>query len=76
MHLLQEVQGGLAILLCVMLVVGVFGNLMTIYIIISRRKLRTNYNAYVANLAIADILLLAVNLPTTIMEFFKGMSKS
>lgn len=65
-------QTGLGVILCLMLVVGVIGNLMTMYIIISRRKLRTNYNAYVANLAVADILLLAVNLPTTIMEFFKG----
>lgn len=65
-------QTGLGVILCLMLVIGVIGNLMTMYIIISRRKLRTNYNAYVANLAVADILLLAVNLPTTIMEFFKG----
>lgn len=62
----------MAIFLCVALVIGVLGNVMTIYIIISRKKLRTSYNAYVANLAIADILLLAVNLPTTIMEFIQG----
>jgi len=47
---------------------------MTIYVITKRKKLRTHSNVYVANLAVADILLLSVNLPTTILEFFNGKS--
>jgi len=45
---------------------------MTIYVIATTKKLQTIPNVYVANLAVADLLLLCVNLPTTIMEFFTG----
>ncbi|KAF6016925.1 hypothetical protein EB796_024765 [Bugula neritina] len=68
----KEVQIALASFLCIALAVGIVGNLMTIYVITKRKKLRTHSNVYVANLAVADILLLSVNLPTTILEFFNG----
>lgn len=71
--LLQGFQVALGVVLSVALVVGILGNILTIIVITSKRKLRTTTNLFVANLAVADIVLLAVNLPINIYEFFQGM---
>ncbi|XP_067950337.1 G-protein coupled receptor moody-like [Watersipora subatra] len=68
----QGLETGLAIFLTFALALGVLGNLLTIIVISREKKLRTHSNVYVVNLAVVDILLLSVNLPTAIMEYFKG----
>lgn len=65
---MQEFQTAFAVFLTIALVVGVVGNALTITIIAINKRLQTTTNVFVTNLAVADIVLLCVNLPTTIWE--------
>ena len=51
----------LSIIYSIFLIVGVFGNLSTCMVIISKEYMRTATNIYLLNLAIADIATLVIS---------------
>ena len=54
----------------VIFVIGVFGNLMVIYVIIKVKNMRTATNVFLLNLSVADVLVLLVCQPAGLLEFF------
>lgn len=58
----------------IILVVGLFGNGMLLFIFIRHRKLRTSANVMIINLAVCDILNLSVNAPLHSYFHYEGGS--
>lgn len=54
---------------CLITVIGLAGNLMVIYIITTRRKMRTLTNMMLLNLAVADVCFLVTCPPFTALHF-------
>ena len=51
-------------------VTGVLGNAVTLAVLLANRHMRTATNAYLANLAIADLVFLLSGLPLEVHDFF------
>lgn len=46
--------------------VSLFGNLMVIYVVLSKRRMRTTTNILIANLTFSDLMMTAFNIPLTV----------
>ncbi|CAF2109975.1 unnamed protein product [Rotaria magnacalcarata] len=55
----------LIVFYCLILILGLLGNSMVIYVAIRKKKYRNVTNCYVINLAVADLLFLTVAIPYT-----------
>lgn len=53
------------------LVTGLFGNLCTCFVIVKNRYMHTTVNFYLFSLAVSDLLLLIVGLPTELWAFWQ-----
>ncbi|VDN05313.1 unnamed protein product [Thelazia callipaeda] len=51
-----------------LMVIGVCGNSLVVYVVIRRKKLWTSMNFFLANLALSDLLVLLVCLPPTVIN--------
>ncbi|GFS07574.1 orexin receptor type 2-like, partial [Elysia marginata] len=51
-------------------VVGIVGNILVILVVSRVRDMRTSINLYLANLSVADLLVLLVCQPTALIEFY------
>lgn len=58
------------LLYCVIFLVGVVGNLLVIIVIVYGRSMRTSVNMYLANLCVADVLVILVCMPTALADIF------
>jgi hypothetical protein len=54
----------------ILFVLGLFGNILVIYVIIKVKNMRTPTNVYLLNLSAADVLVLLVCQPAGLLEFF------
>jgi len=54
----------------IIFLVGVIGNLLVILVIVYGRSMRTSVNMYLANLCVADILVIIVCMPTALADIF------
>lgn len=58
------------ILYCIIFIVGIVGNLLVIVVIVYGRSMRTTVNKYLANLCVADVLVILVCMPTALADIF------
>uniref|UniRef100_UPI00358DF962 neuropeptide Y receptor type 2-like n=1 Tax=Myxine glutinosa TaxID=7769 RepID=UPI00358DF962 len=63
---LQAVQVALIAAYSLIILLGVFGNSMVIYLVLRHRYMRTVTNLFIANLALADLLVNTLCLPFTL----------
>lgn len=54
----------------IIFVTGVLGNSVTLAVLLANRHMRTATNAYLANLAIADLVFLLSGLPLEVHDFY------
>ena len=64
MYILVSVSYGL------ILIIGLVGNIMVIYVVSTNASMRTSTNVFLVNLSIADICVLVVCVPTALTEFY------
>jgi allatostatin receptor len=57
------------IVFCVIIFVGVVGNLIVVYVTLARRKMRTTVNLLLLNLAASDLIFLMVCVPFMAYHF-------
>uniref|UniRef100_A0AC35TI11 G_PROTEIN_RECEP_F1_2 domain-containing protein n=1 Tax=Rhabditophanes sp. KR3021 TaxID=114890 RepID=A0AC35TI11_9BILA len=53
---------------CCIFCVSVFGNTMVVYVILSQKSMRTSTNLYLLNLALSDLLLSVICMPSTVVS--------
>ncbi|XP_022801967.1 substance-P receptor-like [Stylophora pistillata] len=58
----------------VIFVLGFFGNICIIYIVVSRKRMRTNFNFLVVNMAVADLLVSLFLMPVVVKFLYTGSS--
>ena len=59
---------GLSAIFCVVGIVGIIGNVLVIYIVLSDKKMRTSVtNLFIMNLALADLLIMIFGVPEIVM---------
>ena len=58
------------ILNIIIFVVGIVGNVLVILVVSRVRDMRTSINLYLANLSVADLLVLLVCQPSAMIEFY------
>lgn len=51
-------------------IIGTFGNLLIIGAFITERTLRRRHNAFVLNLAVADLLVTAIHMPSAVVTYW------
>lgn len=66
------VQSVFCVIYTVIFVLGMFGNLLTIYVVCRNRDMQTVTNFFIANLALSDILLCTLSVPFTPLYTFIG----
>ena len=52
------------------LLVGVFGNLLVILVVVRMRSMRTRMNYFLVNLSVADLLVLVVCQPVALLDLY------
>lgn len=50
---------------------GLIGNMVILYAILSKKKMRTPRNYFIVNLAISDLLLCSMTMPLTLWEVLR-----
>lgn len=70
----QKFTKNVIIVLCysVIVIVSAFGNFLVLYVICSRRTMRTATNLLMANLTISDLLMTLVTIPFTVARIILG----
>lgn len=58
------------LLYCIIFIIGVIGNILVIVVIVYGRSMRTSVNMYLANLCVADVLVILVCMPTALADIF------
>ena len=53
----------------IVFIVGVCGNVLVIYVIVTNHDMRTATNVFLGNLSVADLLVLLVCMPSALVEF-------
>nr|KAG5713728.1 hypothetical protein BaRGS_024355 [Batillaria attramentaria] len=53
-------------------IVGVFGNLLVIVTVLTQKALRSAYNLYIVNLAVADLVVCGYTSPFWMLDFHFG----
>ena len=51
-------------------IIGCFGNLLVIFVVIRNKNLQYNTNYCLINLSIADLLLICICMPSTFIDLF------
>ncbi|XP_074655667.1 QRFP-like peptide receptor [Tubulanus polymorphus] len=54
----------------VIFVVGVIGNVLVIVVVLKNKEMKTSTNIFLANLSAADLLVLTVTMPSTLMDLY------
>ena len=54
-----------AVVYCVIFLLGVAGNSLVVYVVVRSRAMRTVTNVFIANLAVADIMMCLLAVPFT-----------
>lgn len=64
---LYEIPPSIVVLLCIMYIsvslIAVCGNLMVFYVVLASKKMRNVTNMFIANLALADVLIGSLSIP-------------
>lgn len=62
------------LVICYSLIIAVsfFGNLLVVYVIFKRKKMRTYTNFLMANLALSDLLMTVITVPFTVARIILG----
>ena len=58
------------ILYAIIFIVGIVGNILVVVVISCSRRMKTTVNMYLVNLCIADMLVILVCMPTTLVDIF------
>ncbi|XP_022807346.1 substance-P receptor-like, partial [Stylophora pistillata] len=58
----------------VIFVLGFFGNICIIYIVVSRKRMRTNFNFLIVNMAVGDLLVSLFMMPVEVKFLYTGSS--
>ncbi|KAL4229344.1 hypothetical protein ACF0H5_012383 [Mactra antiquata] len=63
-------QVSYTIVLVITFIIGILGNTLVIFVVCLNRNMKTSVNIYLINLCIADILVLAVCMPTVVVDIY------
>uniref|UniRef100_A0AC35G362 G-protein coupled receptors family 1 profile domain-containing protein n=1 Tax=Panagrolaimus sp. PS1159 TaxID=55785 RepID=A0AC35G362_9BILA len=59
---------GFVVIFLLLMVIGVIGNCLVVYVVISNRHMWSSMNLFLTNLAVSDLLVLILCLPPTVIN--------